>query len=829
MLYMTDVDDNIPVFSSNLEHALKELVQSPDPLDAADFDPIEHINAFFPDEESLAEGKLENHLKDLRSKVLTLSDTIQRDVREFSSQRSRTTASVEKSTRALEELFLKIRAIQTKAEHSEVMVQEICRDIKSLDYAKKNLSASILALKNLHMLVSLVEELERVSKAKNYRKAVGLLCAIDDLLGLFEQYKDVPKISALSNQVQRTKDELKTQIFAELKKSLPNSPLLEDAEHLRMLHEACQVVDVMEEKTKADFFSWFTKKQMEVYEAGYAPGEEGGTLVAAERRFPWLRRELRSYDEKFGKIFPVKWNVPGLLSKEFCLRTRTHLKVILANEKASDVAALIRALQRTVEMERELAVRFKAATYHDAVRDYEARDPDDEAATMGVVEAIKQKHKNRERDNRERDNRERSSDSGEAVSEVVPLDFQFERSMSEAFSPYMSVYVQHERQTMESLIYRVKAEEKWVLDEKDEDEDKHLKGCDEVLLYIKGSVKRCTKLTKGDILFKLFQEYEKILAMYVDVLRTRLPVECVQDESQLAKGIPPREPSPLSKTQIGSLCLIVSTAEYCAQTLPALENSLKKQIDEQFTPQVNLENVGNSLRTVLNQAIEAIATGICAKLSKALVAMLKIPWATLERVGDQSAYVNQINDALKEDLPMCTKLLSESHHSFLCTRLVAIFIPKFLESIYKTRRVAELGAQQLSLDATAIKSIMNNIPLIEETITEVDEAGNETIQASKRKVTRVFSRRVKKEMTNVEAVLKTLSSPSESIIMTLKAMQPDFVPQDLTNIMNLRGLKRSEQQALVDAYNASQTDASQYVMLAAGNTTTDIRKLFKIY
>lgn len=46
----------------------------------------------------------------------------------------------------------KIREIKTKAGQSETMVQEICRDIKKLDFAKKHITTSITALHRLTML-----------------------------------------------------------------------------------------------------------------------------------------------------------------------------------------------------------------------------------------------------------------------------------------------------------------------------------------------------------------------------------------------------------------------------------------------------------------------------------------------------------------------------------------------------------------------------------------------------------------------------------------------------------------------------------------------------
>lgn len=46
----------------------------------------------------------------------------------------------------------KIHEIKAKAEQSETMVQEICRDIKKLDFAKKHITTTITALHRLTML-----------------------------------------------------------------------------------------------------------------------------------------------------------------------------------------------------------------------------------------------------------------------------------------------------------------------------------------------------------------------------------------------------------------------------------------------------------------------------------------------------------------------------------------------------------------------------------------------------------------------------------------------------------------------------------------------------
>ncbi|KAK1591698.1 hypothetical protein Q3G72_011929 [Acer saccharum] len=59
------------------------------------------------------------------------------------------TSAVEVNSLSIQELMYKIREIKTKAEQSETMIQEICRDIKKLDFAKKHITTTITALHRL--------------------------------------------------------------------------------------------------------------------------------------------------------------------------------------------------------------------------------------------------------------------------------------------------------------------------------------------------------------------------------------------------------------------------------------------------------------------------------------------------------------------------------------------------------------------------------------------------------------------------------------------------------------------------------------------------------
>jgi hypothetical protein len=247
------------------------VLPSDDPLDSADFDPIEYINNLFPDEASLGEGRLDDFVTGLRRRITDTQDQITKDVRDFSCTRARTEVAVSQAQDSMHELFGKIKAIKEKANQSENMVQEICREIKSLDYAKKNLTLSIQALRNLHMLTSAVEQLARMVEERQWRDAASLLKAINDLLSLFKEFENVPKISDVTGQVNRHKQHVKTQVFGDFQSLVPSSPLLSDRTTQQRLREQCLCIDALQPEVKMEMLSWFSKTLLQPYLAVFAP------------------------------------------------------------------------------------------------------------------------------------------------------------------------------------------------------------------------------------------------------------------------------------------------------------------------------------------------------------------------------------------------------------------------------------------------------------------------------------------------------------------------------------------------------------------------------
>lgn len=822
------VEDTMPVFSKELEAVLAEVAPSDDPLDAVDFDPVQYINGVFPDEASLENGKLDTFIVSLRRQVSSLSEGLTKDVRDFSSSRTRTQVAVDQAQDAMAQLFGKIKAIKEKANHSELMVQEICRDIKQLDYAKKHLTTSIHSLRNLHMLVSAVDQLTMMAGEKKWRECASLLRAITDLQLAFAKYIQIPKIKALTAQVAKLNQQIKSEVLEEFKNLIPNSPSLTEPQTRDHLREACTCVDALEPEVKTELLSWLTKVLLQPYVLTFSPGQDGSNLEQTDRRYAWLARVLKAAakepdqvviimpgskpvslkDQEITnlansiRVFPEEWHIPAILCQDFCQLTSKHFVAIL--KENPDIKNIIKALQRAIEFETELSVRFKALA------------PPVQPPTTTSPTA-----------------QPPATESKDAPAPApAGLYFSFAGLISCKFFPYLSGFVDLERGNIKEMLDKIKYEEKWNQDAISD--SKRYPSSDDIFGYFQKSIKNCTKMTRGEVLFKIYKEYQAGLATYAALLRSKLPAM-----PDLNNPMTPITTS-LSATEIRTVCLICNTSEYCNETTPKLEERIQKEIEDPYKDKVSLAPSALEFSILCTQAAQCLATLVCTQLSKALNNMSKMPWATWDSVGDQSPYINEVNTTLMTYLPEIATLLSPAYHAAFCMQLATSFIPKYIEAIHRCKfphpPKVSMGAQQLALDCHALKLLLLHVPEIGlATISTVHMEANdkEIIRHAKKAEKKrgragAYNNYVIKEMGNAEALLKTLvTGDNDRLIANFKALMPQASVEDLCKVFALRGLNKREQQALVDAYNA-ELGPGERISLGKAGISSNLRAFIPI-
>ncbi|MED6133183.1 HIT domain protein [Stylosanthes scabra] len=724
---------------------------------------LEYINQMFPNEASLS--GVEPLMQKIQNEIRTVDAGILAAVRQQSNSGTKAKEDLAAATRAVEELMYKIREIKTKAVQSETMVQEICRDIKKLDFAKKHITTTITALHRLTMLVSAVEQLQVMASKRQYKEAAAQLEAVNQLCSHFEAYRDIPKIIELREKFKNIKQILKSHVFSDFS-SLGTGKETEETNLLQQLSDACLVVDALEPSVREELVNNFCNRELTSYEQIFE-GAELAKLDKTERRYAWIKRRMRS-NEEIWKIFPTSWHVLYRLCILFCKKTRKQLEDILSNLKEKpDVGTLLLALQRTLEFEDELAEKFGGGTQNREVGN-EIEDIGRGANSGSNASDIRRKYEKKLAAHQGSDNGEKDGSKDLAV---PGAGFNFRGIISSCFEPHLTVYVELEEKTLMENLEKLVQEETWDIEEGGQ--NSVLSSSMQLFLIIKRSLKRCSALTKNQTLFNLFKVFQRILKAYATKLFTRLPKGGTGIVAA-ATGMDGQIKTSDRDERV--ICYIVNSAEYCHKTAGELAESVSKIIDHQYADGVDMSEVQDEFSAVITKSLVTLVHGLETKFDIEMAAMTRVPWGTLESVGDQSEYVNAINLILTTSIPTLGSLLSP---------LASSLGPRFYSNIFKCKQISETGAQQMLLDTQAVKTILLEIPSL----------GRQTSGAAS------YSKFVSREMSKAEALLKVILSPVDSVADTYRALLPEGTPMEFQRILDLKGLKKADQQSILDDFN----------------------------
>ncbi|KAL7148640.1 hypothetical protein ABFS83_06G192600 [Erythranthe nasuta] len=732
---------------------------------------LDFINQMFPTETSLS--GVDPLMQKIHSEIRRVDAEILTAVRQQSNSGSKAREDLAAATHAVQELIHKMQEIKTKAEQSETMVQEICRDIKKLDFAKKHITTTITALHRLTMLVSAVEQLQVMASKRQYKEAAAQLEAVNQLCSHFEAYRDFEKITELREKFKSIKQILKSHVFSDFS-SLGTGKETEETNLLQQLSDACLVVDALEPSVREDLVKNFCSRELTSYQQIFE-GAELAKLDKTERRYAWIKRRLRS-NEEIWKIFPSQWHVSYLLCIQFCKLTRTQIVDILNNlREKPDVGILLLALQRTLEFEEELAEKFGGGSH--------SRESGNEIGedTVGdnnqIVSDIRKKYEKKLGAHNRSENEEKD---GYKDFSVPGAGFNFRGIISSCFEAYLGVYVELEEKTLMEHLEKLIQEETWDIEEGSQ--TNILSSSMQVFLIIRRSLKRCSALTKSQTLFNLFKVFQRILKAYATKLFARLPKGGTGIVAA-ATGMDGQIKTSDKDERL--ICYIVNTAEYCHKTSEELAENVSKIVDPQFADRIDMSEVQDEFSAVITKALITLVNGIETKFDAEMAAMTRVPWGTLENVGDQSEYVNAINIIVGASIPVLGRLLSPIYFQFFLDKLASSLGPRFYLNIFKCKQISETGAQQMLLDTQAVKTILLEIPSLGKQVSAVTG----------------YSKFVSREMSKAEALLKVILSPIDSVADTYCALLPEGTPGEFQRILDLKGLKRVDQQSILDDYN----------------------------
>ncbi|TDH67125.1 hypothetical protein CCR75_005336 [Bremia lactucae] len=778
-----------------VKETLVQILPSEDALDRPEFDAREFINRNFPDEQSLED--IGGFVCRLRVRMKELDDLLSQASRSQSMAAHQTLVDLIEAKAASQQLFHKIQAIREKAEQSEAMVQETCRDIKQLDYAKRHLQTTLTALKRLHMLVNAVDQLEFMSSQRRYREAASLLEAVNQLFVHFDSYSSVIKIVELHETVRTLQEELGRQIFADFRSIGPislleeNFPSYDERQAVFVnLSAACDVVDALGSVTREKLIRVFCDEQLMSYERLYGHGGECAGLQHAETRYAWFYKLLANIEDIINAFFPIHWRMARRMCIRYCEKTRTHLLAqigALAPDEM-DVTRLLKSLQRALMFERDAVRRFEETADEEDSPQYKIDENGEAVDPLPTVE-ITTNYRRKKCEVGQKALVEEMKKNCQLVDDNSRSLPTIRGMISCSFDPFMTAYISLERKNMEQMINEDMSAElvDW------NGQLPVFSSSVNMFAYIRNSIKRCTALTNGQTFFDLHNEFKYCFRLYSQRLLSKLPPSA---SAGLSGGLEisscnANNHLKLRDKQEDELCFVINTAEYCAETLPSLEEVIQTKINKAFFEAIELSEEVDTFHFVGAAAMKCIVAGLETSLERELAALYKTNWQVWETVDDESLYVTRMGEKLQVFVQRLRQMLSGLYFTNFCDKFTASFVPKILQAVLKCRKMNQVATQQLLLDVYALKTLFLQLPVL-------SQDGNHISSVSTTTITSRYTKFVTNEMATVENVLKLIGTPNDMLVESFKIMLPDGTAEDFQGIMVVKGLRKCEQSAYLE-------------------------------
>ncbi|XP_054749550.2 vacuolar protein sorting-associated protein 53 homolog isoform X1 [Lytechinus pictus] len=804
-------------FPPDVQQAIEQVLPSSDPLDRPDFNAVDYINNLFPTEQSLA--NIDEVVNRMRLKIRRLDDEIRAVVRGQTTAGQDGREALKEAQKAIQELFKRIKDIKEKADKSEQMVKEITRDIKQLDHAKRHLTSSITTLNHLHMLVGGVDSLESMTRRRQYGEVANLLQGVVNVMEHFQKYMSISQIRQLADKVRKIQSELGVQILADFEESFANQGS-RPIGNMRELAEACLVVRVLDPKVKKDLMKWFVTLQLQEYMVLFQESQDVAWLDKIDRRYAWLKRALVEFEEKYGPMFPRDWEVSERICVEFCNVTRTELgKIMQKRESEIDVKLLLFAIQRTTNFETIIAKRFSGITLQPAGESSENIMVTEKPVSTNPFEM--------------------DDEPVEVKKLTKPKLSSFQGIISQCFEPHLHIYIQSQDRNLSDLINRFVEDFKTQGPPRIESEESGavLPSCADLFVYYKKCMVQCSQLSTGTPLLDLTQTFQKYLRVFANRLltnnlpksQTTTPAGGLNISALLKEGLKESSSSDVPKftpEEQYLVCSILCTAEYCLDTTQQLEEKLKEKINPSMSDRIDLNGEMDVFHNVISNCIQLLVQDLETACDPALTAMNKVNWSSVETVGDQSGYVTAITTHIKQALPVIRDNLASARKYFtqFCIKFANSFIPRFISHIYKCKPISTVGAEQLLLDTHSLKTVLLDLPSIGSQVT--------------RKAPASYTKIVVKGMTKAEMILKVVMSPqdpAEAFVDNYIKLIADTDTSNFQKLLEMKGLKRSDQNAMLDIFKARLSSTSHpgenVVVVTSSQEQQDlsrIRRLEKI-
>ncbi|KAL3315258.1 Vacuolar protein sorting-associated protein 53 [Cichlidogyrus casuarinus] len=322
--------------------------------------------------------------------------------------------------------------------------------------------------------------------------------------------------------------------------------------------------------------------------------------------------------------------------------------------------------------------------------------------------------------------------------------------------------------------------------------------------------------------------------------------------TQLISGLISRDENQnLSTEQRYRVCVVLVTAAFCVKSVAELEKKIKAEVKPvSLAEQINFSQEIDALAMCRSAAVNRLVSDLDSQCDSHISAMARVPWNRLTLVGDQSSYVTGIVSLLKQLIPPMRDLLFTVRANFtqICSKFVDSLIKRFIVGMFRCKPINTFGTEQLLLDTQSLKSILLQLPTlgskqgpmrdefsVSPDLSAQDQpsfAANEKRLSITQAPPKSFTNLVQEGFGRAERIIKAVMLPigcssaaekgnhqleeertgfiiglidkkaAESFVISIQQMLPDLILDELQKILEMKGVKRTDQSLVLDIYRA---------------------------
>lgn len=454
-----------------------------------------------------------------------------------------------------------------------------------------------------------------------------------------------------------------------------------------------------------------------------------------EKRYVWFTRALKEFKKKSEDLFPHYWGVQCFILNEFCVETSLQVTEMLSKMGGSEhqVIDLIKALQATI--------KFEGVAYDDLKSEYE--------------QYISLK--------KEEENPHRIS--------IIP---NIKGSISKCFERFTGPYIAKEEKDLRKAVLSelrrdLEKKDKWVVGS----EDLNLLGSSMVMFNnIKFLLERGSKISRG----KTMMEVQGLIRRVIGEYLSQLQAQILKEEMYWKKD------ENFENKFLLNICVLVNTLDYIKETLSKMNDIVKNLIDEPYSQTVSFSAEEDRSVRIISLSLDAQVRLYSKKLDLILEkSMLKKQWDKIDNVILSSNYINDIKQVM---VWFCGQVRGNVATVYVlrCFKQIAETTnTRFLGAVYKIRRINEYSVQQLHIDFIELKAQLHK--------NGVDQH-NQLISS-------IYPSLIDKFLEKTNNVIKLLDIKYELIEDTVRDYLGDITASELNKILALKGIKKSQANAII--------------------------------